>query len=264
MGAQNSSALSAIKNGDIQSLLGLLLKTPGAYVDRIKFLSGIYNVSEDDIRSGNYYVSFSQRKLNSNKRIKANVRNSSGLSFVGGMPGGVAMAGTIPADIMQNMIYSIRLIQELAYIYDYENLADADDNLDSERMMLFLGIMFGAQGAASVLRVMSINTAKYTSQKIMNTALTKTIWYPIMKNISKVVASQTLTKKGLAGVASKSIPIIGGVASGGITAFSMSHEARRLNDEFIHGFGRDYGETDMEHDMKIIQAEYEDITDKDD
>ena len=124
---------------------------------------------------------------------------------------------------------------------------------------MFLGVMFGVQGAASMVRVMSANAAKYTSKKIMNTALTKTVWYPILKKVSKVVASKTLTKKGLAGAASKTIPVIGGVASGGVTYFSMSHEAKRLNEELLHGFGKDYNENDYRKDIKIIEAEYEEI-----
>lgn len=98
---------------------------------------------------------------------------------------------------MQNMGYSIRLIQELAYIYDYEDVIDSDGELKIDGLILFLGTMFSAQGAASLLRVASRNAAVYASKKIMTTALTKGMWYPMLKNISKVVASKTLTKKDL-------------------------------------------------------------------
>lgn len=259
MDKNNSTVLAAIKSGDVDVLLAYLLNTPGARVDREKFLAKLYKVSEDDIRNNNYTVSFAKRKHLANYRIKSNVRNSSGMSFLSGIPGGLAMAGTIPADIVQNMIYSIRLVQELVYIYDYQDVLDADEKIESDRLMMFLGVMFGVQGAASMVRVMSANAAKYTSKKIMNTALTKTVWYPILKKVSKVVASKTLTKKGLAGAASKTIPVIGGVASGGVTYFSMSHEAKRLNEELLHGFGKDYNENDYRKDIKIIEAEYEEI-----
>jgi len=263
MSNQDTSAFSAIKSGDIQGVLGYLMNTPGASVNREKFLANIYDVSEDDIRNNNYTVSYAKRKRLAKHRIKVNVRNSSGLSFVGGIPGGFAMAGTIPADILQNMVFSIRLVQELVYIYDYQDVLDADEHIESDRMMMFLGIMFGVQGAASIVRVMSANAAKYTSKKIMNTALTKTVWYPLLKKVTAVVASKTITKKGLASVASKSIPVIGGVTSGGITYVSMNHESNRLNDELLHGFGHDYDEDEYRRDIKIIEAEYEDVTDKD-
>lgn len=262
MGSGNASALNAIKNNDLPTVLGYLLKMPGVKVDRTEFLAKMFKVSSTDIVNNNYYASFELRKKCADRRIRANVRNSTSFSFMSGLPGGVAIAGTIPADILQNMIYSIRLIQELAYIYDYQDLVDADDNLNSDAIILFMGIMFGAQGAASVLRVMSKNAAQNIGKKIMNTALTKTTWYPVLKKITSIVASETLTKKGLAGIASKSIPVVGGVASGGITLVTMKHQANRLNNEFLESFGKDYNDEDYQRDVKIIQGEYEETNKK--
>lgn len=262
MGDGSASALNAVKSGDLSKVIGYLLKAPGVRVDRTEFLAKLYKVSATDIESNNYHVSFNFRKKCADRRIRINVRNSTGFSFMSGLPGGVAIAGTIPADIMQNMIYSIRLIQELAYIYDYQDIVDADDDLNSDAIILFMGIMFGAQGAASILRIMSKNAAQNVGKKIMNSALTKTIWYPVLKKITSIVASETLTKKGLASIASKSIPVVGGVASGGITLVTMKHQASRLNEEFLQSFGRDYSDDDYQRDVDIIQAEYEDITNK--
>ncbi|SLC86531.1 Uncharacterised protein [Mycobacteroides abscessus subsp. abscessus] len=211
--AAGSSLIPAIQSGDLMKLLETILNNPMAHVNRIDFLSKIYGVSEDEIRNGSITISLKEKETMAKVRIHKNVIGSSSLSFVSGLPGGLAMAGTIPADILQNMIYSIRLIQELAYIYDYENIIDQDGELKIDGLVLFLGTMFSAQGAASLLRVASTNAAKYASKKIMTTALTKTLWYPFIKNISKVVASKTLTKKGLASAASKAIPVIGGIAS---------------------------------------------------
>ena len=42
---------------------------------------------------------------------------STGLSFAAGLPGGIAMAGTIPADTIQFYGIALRLAQEISYLY---------------------------------------------------------------------------------------------------------------------------------------------------
>lgn len=255
----NNNLIKAIQIGELTKVLETLLESPLVHIDRIKFLSKIYDLSEDDIRKGKITISLREREEIAKRRIRKNVRESTSISFLSGLPGGFALVGTIPADIIQNMGYSIRLIQELAYIYDYEDIIDQDGELKVDGLILFLGTMFSAQGAASLLRVASANAALYTSKKIMTTALTKGMWYPMLKNISKVVASKTLTKKGLAGAASKVIPVIGGIASGGLTAITMEIAAKKLNNELIKGFRSNYKEENFNKDIEIIEAEFEEI-----
>lgn len=253
----NNSLINAVQTRDLKKILEILLDNPMSHVNRIEFLSKIYNISEGDVLLGKINSTLKDKEALAKRCIKNNVTKSTGLSFASGLPGGVALAGTIPADILQNMVFSIRLIQELAYIYEYENLIDDDGDLKVDGIILFLGTMFSAQGAASLLRVASTNAAKYASKKVMTTALTKTIWYPFIKNISKVVASRTLTKKSLASAASKAIPVIGGVASGGLTAVTMSIAAKRLNGELIKGYSSNYSEEKFNKDIEIIEAEFE-------
>lgn len=253
----NSTLLNAIQTRNLNNLLEILLNNPMSHVNRIEFLSKIYDISEEDVLLGKIDSTLSEKEAYAKRCIKNNITKSTGLSFASGLPGGLALAGTIPADILQNMIFSIRLIQELAYIYEYEDLLDKEGDLKIDGIILFLGTMFSAQGAASLLRVASNNTANYASKKIMTTALTKGAWFPFIRNISKVVASQTLTKKGLASAASKAIPIIGGVASGGLTAVTMSVAAKRLNNELIKGYSSNYSEEKFNKDIEIIEAEFE-------
>lgn len=255
----NNSLLRMIQMGDLVGILELVLENPLTHVNRVEFLSKVYGMSENDIRKGEIDVSLEKKKIFAKQSIRKNITKSTSLSFFSGLPGGLAVAGTIPADILQNMVFSIRLIQELAYIYDYEDIIDQDGEIKIDGLILFLGIMFGAQGAASLMRVASRNAATYASKKIMTTALTKTMWYPLLKNISKVVASKTLTKKTLAGAVSKFIPVIGGVASGGITAVTMELASKKLNNELIKGYRTNYDEDSFNKDFKIIEAEFEEI-----
>lgn len=262
---KNSKPLvTAIQSLDLQSFLKIVLDNPMAHVNRVDFLAKIYNVSDEDIRLGNIQSTLEEKKALAKRSIKNNITKSSSISFASGIPGGLALAGTIPADILQNMVFSIRLIQELAYIYEYEEIIDKDGDLQIDGIILFLGAMFSAQGAGSLIRVASVNTAKFASKKIMTSALMKTVWYPMLKNISKVVASKTLTKKALAGAASKAIPVIGGITSGGLTAVTMSVAAKKLNAELIRGYSSNYNEDIFSKDVEIIEAEFEEIESEED
>lgn len=88
---------------------------------------------------------------------------SSSVSFVAGVPGGIAMAATIPADTAQFFGMTLRLSQEIGYIYGYEDFWD-DDELDVEKvngdLVLFLGVMFGVGGAAATNKALSSHLSK--------------------------------------------------------------------------------------------------------
>ena len=54
--------------------------------------------------------------------IKDNVLRASGTSVLAGLPGGILMALTIPTDVAQFYAFSLKLAQELGYIYGYDDL----------------------------------------------------------------------------------------------------------------------------------------------
>lgn len=236
-----------------------LIENPIVHVNRTDFLAKLYDVSETDIRLNHYSIDFTERKRLAKKRINWNVNQSAMASTLTGIPGGITLAATIPADILQNMMFSLRLVQELAYIYDYDDVINKDGMLDIDGVIVFLGIMVSAQGAGSLLRVISSNGAKYTVKKIGQTALTKTMWYPLLKKIYPFVTGRMLTKAGLAKGATKVIPILGGVASGGITYITMTKSATRLNTELLKGYGNQYSKKDFDQDIKIINAQFEEL-----
>ncbi|TGE70804.1 hypothetical protein C6P11_10060 [Weissella confusa] len=146
------------------------------------------------------------------------------------------------------------MAQELAYIYGYKDIFNSNGDLTEEgqtQLILSLGIMFGVQGAGAVLRVMAQNAAKYVSKKILTSALTKTWWYPLLKEISKVVATKTLTKKGLAGIAEKAVPLVGGLVSGLVTFASMAPAAEQLKTELAKG---------LHYTQDIFDADFKEIS----
>jgi len=225
-----------LSENSLLKVLDKAMSFPGVKINRTGFLAEIYCLSGTDIDSGSIseLVPLKQMDEAANRFIKTNVTQSSAAAFALGLPGGLAMAATIPADIMQNFAFSLRLAQQLAYIYGFEDLfAKNNEMTDDTRhtLIAFLGIMFAATGSGTVLRAIAPNIGKLAARQAMKKPLTKTVWYPMLKKIANVVASKTLTKKGVAGFASKAIPVVGGVVSAGINVATMIPMANRLKNE---------------------------------
>ena len=156
---------------------------------------------------------------------------SAAISFVAGIPGGFAMLGTIPADLMQYYAHALRIMQKLAYLYGWRELLTDMDEVDDETigvLAMFFGVMLGVGGAAQSLTAFARSVAMPAFQKqLTKQALTKTSWYPVMKQCLRFIGIN-LTKKSFAQGVSKVIPIIGGVVSGGMTFVSLQSQSTRL------------------------------------
>ena len=83
---------------------------------------------------------------------------STAMSFAAGLPGGLASATTITADIIQYFCMALRIAQEIAYLYGEDDLW-SKENLKEEKVMnsliIYCGVMFGTGGAAATLRVLA-------------------------------------------------------------------------------------------------------------
>ena len=188
---------------------------------------------------------------------------SSIASFAAGIPGGLAMAATIPADLLQFFGMSIRLAQELSYLYGADDLwknGQVDDEKVKNQLILYCGVMFGVSGAVSGVRVLSTQVAKTALKKIPQKALTKTFWYPMIKKICSFVG-YTLTKKTLASGVSKAIPVIGGIISGTINFASMMPMARRLNDTLDQA-AFDYSDEEFNKDIELLSNESGEVSEE--
>ncbi len=152
--------------------------------------------------------------------ISIETRKVAGLSALAGLPGGLAMFGTIPADIVQYFAHSLRIEQKLAYLYGWESFLNEEDEVDDEtmyRLILFLGVMMQVGGVNTSLIKFAAQTAKVgVAKAIQKQALTKTLWYVPLKKVLRVVGVN-VTKKKFAEVVAKGVPVVGGVVSGGLT-----------------------------------------------
>lgn len=137
-----------------------------------------------------------------NTSIAYETSKVTGLSTVAGIPGGLAMAGTVPADLAQYMGHILRIVQKLAYIYSWPDLfADDGEEVDEATegmLILFVGVMFGVQlaqgGVARVAGMVAANVARKLPQK----ALTKGVIYPIVKKVASYIGVRMTKKYSLA------------------------------------------------------------------
>lgn len=243
------------------------LKLPGVKVNRNAFLTKMFQDKVDNVQElfddGPEKV-LSKKELDraAQKCINQAVMQSSAISFATGIPGGLAMAATIPADIAQFYGYSLKLAQEISYIYGYHDLWNNQDELTEEAkntLILYLGIMLGVTSAGSVVRILSKRLSIQAVKKIPQKALMKTFYYPILKKILAVFGTK-LTKATFAKGVSKAIPVLGGVVSGGINYASMKPMAMRLKDELSKNIG--YTQEDAEKDLEILEADFEVISEQ--
>ena len=255
----------------LESIISSAIQIPGVKVDRRKFLAETFASDEfplqDVIDLGPIEGGVSQDKLAllSHKLILKRTSQSSAASFVTGIPGGLAMAATIPADILQFFGMALRLAQELSYLYGAQDLwqnGQVDDEKVKNQLLLYCGVMFGVSGAVSGVRVLSTQIAKTTLKKLPQKALTKTFWYPIIKQIGKAVGIK-VTKSTVAKGVSKAIPVIGGVISGGLNFASMMPMANRLQ-ATLDSATFNYTEEDFEKDIIEIENFVADDSEMDD
>ncbi|MGJ3757811.1 EcsC family protein [Limosilactobacillus fermentum] len=236
------------------------LKLPFIKVDRSDFLTKTFSNKIDDMpklfKEGPQAF-FSKEELDriASNVINSNVLQSSSISFASGLPGGVAIAATIPADMAQFYGYSLKLAQEISYVYGYQNIWTNQDELTEDAkntLILYLGIMFGVSSAGSTIRILSNKLALQALKQLPNKTLTKHLYFTILKKVLAIFGTK-LTKATFAKGVSKVIPVVGGVLSGSMNYLSLKPMANKLKVEL--GKSVNYTQQDFEQDIKILNEE---------
>ncbi len=164
--------------------------------------------------------------------INLETSKSSWMSFAAGLPGGFAMVGTIPADITQYYVHAFRIMQKTAYVYGWDDFLDDTHNTDDEtlyKLTFFLGVMLGVGSASVGLRAFAKAAIQpAVAKQIANKALTKTSWFIPMRHTLKWIGINGVTKAGFGKAVAKVVPVVGGVASAGLTYVSLSTGSKKL------------------------------------
>jgi len=189
-----------LDNTKLVEIINAALQIPGVKVDRKEFLLAQFkdlpvDSRNDIVMRGPIEAKCARGELKKKAQALVNERTlmSTGASFLAGLPGGLAMAATIPADMLQFYAVALRLAQEIAYLYGEEDIwAGREDNNEevTQQLLIYCGIMFGAPG---------------------------------VKLLTKGVLVKTLAK---------AVPLVGGVVSGGFTLATMGPMRTKLVDMF--------------------------------
>lgn len=218
-------------------ILSTVLELPGVKVDRISFLrrelkpycgatklNMLENVRPYAIVSDKVIDSVAQRVINRQTFLATTA------STIAGMPGGLAMAATIPGDIIQYYYHVVVLSQKLAYLYGFPDFLDEEGEMNamsSDLLTIFMGSMMGVKVADQGISELAKGLAKQAVGRLPRVAITKAAVYPIAVRIARI-AGMKLTKEGFAKSIGKFLPIAGGLFSGSLTLFTFKPGARRL------------------------------------
>jgi hypothetical protein len=215
------------ENLTFENVLMTAMHTPGVKIDRTKFLKKELikyypeEVVSEAVKRNPARAGVSKDAVNKISKDVINYESAkvSGISFAASLPGGVATIGAVSADITSYFVFVLRAVQELAYLYGFEQFDLNENDVDAETMnylLVFIGVMFGVQGAASTLQKVADVLARNISKKLAEKALTKGTVYPIVKKIALSVGVR-MTKQIFADGIASAIPVAGGILSGGLT-----------------------------------------------
>ena len=90
--------------------------------------------------------------------------------------------------------------------------------------------MLGAQAANKLIGEIAKNISTQIAKRLSQKALTKTVYYPVIKQVAKWIGVK-LTKDMFAKGVSKAVPIIGGMTSGMLTFVTFKPMANKLQKE---------------------------------
>lgn len=218
-------------------ILAAVLKMPGVKVDRVAFLrkalKGYCSEQKLDLlQNVRPYTIVSDKVIDAvaTSQINRHTTLATTGSTLAGLPGGLAMAATLPGDLTQYYYHVVVLSQKLAYLYGFPDFCDEEGELSDEAtdlFTIFMGSMMGVRVADQGINQLARGMARSAVGRLPRMAITKAAIYPVAMQVARMVGMK-LTKEGFAKTVGRFIPIAGGVFSGTLTLFTFRPGARRL------------------------------------
>ena len=243
-------------------ILATVLKMPSVKVDRIAFLRKelrpYCNQSRlQMIGSVRPYTVVSEQVIDRLARqcIRYHTALATTASTVVGLPGGLAMAATMPADLTQYFYHVFVLSQKLAYLYGYPdffadletepvpndptngetNGTESEPNGETngpespaiDLLTIFMGVMMGAPVAEKGIEELSKAVAGSAVSRLPRVAMTRAALYPIASQVARMIGTR-LTKDSFTKGVGRFLPLAGGLFSGGLTLYTFRKGANRL------------------------------------
>lgn len=215
------------------------VRLPGSSVNRASFLAEVIGpkraptIVQASIQTTPAKAGLSPREIEklAKKSLGKDGRRTTVISFAAGIPGGVAGAVTIPADLVQFYGYLIRAIQKLTYLYGWRDLVhvqDIDEDVaTAAALIIFLGVMSGVEQANAALARLARLRASGAGDNALRTALAARSMQHEVDQISAELTKR-MARRLTGQVAGKAIPLVGGIVSGVITGSGFDEMAKRL------------------------------------
>ena len=221
----------------LEKVLLMAMKAPGVKIDREDFLRKELQrycpagVVEEAIRLNPARAGVPRKIVDKISKNVINIEAAkvTAVSLAASIPSSMAapaVVGAVTVDITWYFAHSLRVVQELAYLYGFPQFDFSGEEIDPGTMnyiMVFLGVMFGVQGAASALKKLAHYYAEHAVKKLVQKAITRGIIYPIVRRISV-----RLTEFLFADTVASAIPVAGSLLSGGLTLATFKPCCMRL------------------------------------
>lgn len=256
---------------DPEAVIQKAIKLPGVRINREAYLKKELTprYSEDvvqlAIEKNPAYAGISRADIDEIAKGVVNYETNkvSAISFATGVPGGIAGTSLALVDLAQYFGFLLRAMQKTAYLYGFEDLGLEAENVTDETMnqlLLFLGVMFGVQGAGKAVQKLAASTAVRVSKSLAGKALTKGTIYPVVKSVAKFLG-QRMTKQIFANGVSKVVPVVGGFINGGLSYVTFKPCLKKLNATFSK---LPLSDPETYKDVEtIIDVDYSDMADSD-
>ncbi len=258
--AKQELSTEVVQDSTFENMVASAIKIPGVKVNRTEFLTEMFENHVFDLQE---ILELGPVQANCPKEILERMAEdviakrtsqSTLVSFATGIPGGLAMAATIPADTLQFFGVALRMAQEISYLYGGKDLwtdGDVDNELVRSQLILYVGVMFGVADASAVVRLLYAQIAQQALMVIPEKVFPRVILYPLVKQIGKrigIKVSKAAATKGI----SKVVPLVGGLISGGMTYATMKPMGKRLA-KTLHEVNFEYSEEQIHKDCLLIE-----------
>lgn len=219
----------------LEEVLAQAVLLPGASVSREEFLKKALKgyspvvvdraIAHTPVRAG---IPLGKIRRLAGKALGREARRTTVASMAAGLPGGMAAAATIPADLIQLYAHLVRAIQMLSYLYGWRDACyvrvGAMDPALSKLLIVFLGAMAGDERADAELKRLAP-----LREGDAGTVLAAVAQSDAVDGIAQGLEGR-MAHRMTGQVVGKSVPLAGAVISGTISYGGFSDMWKHLRD----------------------------------
>lgn len=181
-------------------------------------------------------LSVAELRQEAQRLIDQSTRHTAMVSFAAGLPSvPIVSALTIGGvDAAQYFAFALKLAQQLAFLFGERAFFDKEQRHVPEtvtvRLLAYLGAMFGASGASLLINKTAARASQHLARHATGRTLTSSAtWGPLVRFVGRAIGKK-LTHRSVHQVATKAIPLIGGILSGSLTYWTFKPLGQRLAD----------------------------------